>query len=225
VEPHIYRTRPNDSVQAPRSVSAFVFQALDRGYQGCASRFRNAYFRLLGANLTGYVWMRGIEIPRNWGDITIEGGVSLDRGVTLLCSGTAQPNKLVIRSGTYVNRLTMFDAHQDLEIGTDCMIGPYCYFTDANHGMDAGTTIKNQSMKPEALHVEAGCWIGAHVTVLAGVCIGRGSVIGAGSVVTSDIPPNTIAVGLPARVIRLRSSSPSRELLSLRELSEPRAST
>jgi carbonic anhydrase/acetyltransferase-like protein (isoleucine patch superfamily) len=208
VEPRSRRTIPNQTARLESSLSASVLQTLDRGYHCCASRLRNSYYRLLGANLTGYVWMRAIEIPRNWRDITIENGVSLDRGVTLLCSGTAQPDKLVIRSGSYVNRHTMLDAHQHLEIGADCMIGPYCYFTDANHGMDARTTIKAQPMNPAPLLVQAGCWIGAHVTVLAGVCIGRGAVIGAGSVVTSDIPPNTVAVGVPARVIRTRTELP-----------------
>lgn len=55
--------------------------------------------------------MRAIEIPSNWRDITLEEGVALDRGFILLCSGLIRSNKLVIRSGTYVNCHAMFDAH------------------------------------------------------------------------------------------------------------------
>ena len=55
--------------------------------QGAKSRWRNLRYRLLGVKLGGYVWMRQIEIPRNYGDIEIADGASLDRGVVLLCSG------------------------------------------------------------------------------------------------------------------------------------------
>jgi acetyltransferase-like isoleucine patch superfamily enzyme len=60
-------------------------------------------------------------------------------------------------------------------------------------------------------------WIGVNVSVMDGVVIGRGSIIGAGAVVTSDIPPYSIAVGVPARVIRERpdaDDSASLELLN-----------
>jgi galactoside O-acetyltransferase len=50
--------------------------------------------------------------------------------------------------------------------------------------------------------VEDFVWIGANVTVLPGVTISTGSVVGAGSVVTKDIPPHTLALGVPARVVR-----------------------
>lgn len=183
---------------------ASILRAGLQSYDGAASRLRNVVYRQLGANLTGYVWLRAIEIPRNWADITLEGGVALDRGVTLLCSGALEKDKLIIRSGTYINRYTMLDAHQHLEIGRDCMIGPHCYFTDANHGMALDAAVKSQPMKPAPVIIEDEVWIGAHVIVLPGVHIGRGAVIGAGSVVTSDIPSNAVAVGVPARVVKNR---------------------
>jgi acetyltransferase-like isoleucine patch superfamily enzyme len=52
--------------------------------------------------------------------------------------------------------------------------------------------------------IEDGVWLGCGVTVLRGLRIGKGSVIGAGSVITNDIPPYSIAVGIPAKVIRKR---------------------
>src|ERR1041385_4313936 len=97
---------------------------MKRAAEGVKSRWRNVYYRALGVNIQGYVWLRAIEISRNWSDIVLEKSVALDKGVVLLCSGPAQANKLIIRSGTYVNRYTIFDAHQQLEIGRDCMIGP-----------------------------------------------------------------------------------------------------
>lgn len=171
---------------------------------GFASRWRNIWFRLLGVRLNGYVWMRNISIPRLWSDITLEKGVSLDDGVVLLCSGPAQNDKLVIRSGTYVNRYCMFDAHERIEVGRNCMLGPNCYFTDANHGTAAGRLVKQQAMEPKPVIIEDDVWLGAGVIVLRGVRIGCGAVIGAGAVVTKDVAANVIVTGVPAREIGRR---------------------
>jgi bifunctional N-acetylglucosamine-1-phosphate-uridyltransferase/glucosamine-1-phosphate-acetyltransferase GlmU-like protein len=175
-----------------------------RIYHGVASRLRNRVYRKLGVRMTGYVWMRAVEIPRNWTDITLEAGVALDRGVILLCSGPHRPDKLVVHAGTYVNRYTMFDVHEHLEIGRDCMIGPHCYLTDSDHCTVAGASVKAQPMASTPVILEDEVWLGAHAVVLAGVRIGRGAVIGAGSVVTCDVPPNAVAAGAPARVLRMR---------------------
>ena len=85
--------------------------------------------------------------------------------------------------------------------GNNVFIAPNCCFTTAEHPTDpeqrkAGLEIA----KP--ITVGDNVWIGAGSTVLAGVTIGNKSVIGAGSVVTRDIPENTVAVGVPCRVLR-----------------------
>src|ERR1041384_1189539 len=182
---------------------------LRRASDGLKSRWRNFYYRALGVNIEGYVVLRAIEISRNWSDIVLERSVALDQGVVLLCSGPPQANKLIIRSGTYVNRYTIFDAHQHLEVGHDCMIGPHCYITDADHGTEPGRSVQAQSMKKSPVIIEDEVWLGTHVVVLPGVRIGKGAVVGAGSVVTHDLPSNSVAFGRPARVVRMRS--PERE--------------
>ena len=179
---------------------------LIRVHQGLTSRFRNIYYRLLGVRLTGYVWVRRISIPRQWSDITLEEGVSLDDGVVCLCSGPAKVDKLLIGKGTYVNRNTMFDAHEQVHIGRNCMIGPFCYLTDGNHGISADLAVKAQPMQVRPVVIEDDVWLGAGVIILSGVRIGRGAIVGAGAVVTKDIPPNTIAIGVPARSIGNRES-------------------
>lgn len=168
------------------------------------SRWRNLWFRALGVRLTGYVWMRRISIPRQWSDITVEGSASLDDGVTLLCSGAPRRDKLVIRAGTYVNRQTIFDAHEHVEIGRDCLIGPGCFITDANHGTADGVAPAKQPCQPQPTILEDEVWLGAKVTVLAGVRIGRGAVVGAGAVVTKNVEPFQIVAGVPAKVIGTR---------------------
>jgi acetyltransferase-like isoleucine patch superfamily enzyme len=185
-----------------QSVLAFILRIC----AGTASRCRNLLYRALGADIRGYAWLRRISIPRNWADVTLEENAALDDGVVLIASGPRKRGKLLIGSGTYVNRYTIFDAHEQLHIGRRVMIGPHCYFTDADHGTEPGASVQSQPMRVAPLVVEDEAWIGAHVTVLAGVRIGKGAVVGAGSVVTRDVPPMAIAAGVPATVIGSRQA-------------------
>lgn len=181
-----------------------IAQAIHRGGMGIMSRLRNLYYRALGLRLGGYVWMRRISIPRRWSDITIEAGAALDDGVCLVIGGEPKPNKLVIGAGTYINRYTILDAHDHLHIGRRVMVGPHCYITDADHGTEAGATVQSQAMRRLPVIVEDDAWLGAHVTVLPGVRIGKGAVVGAGAVVTRDVPAMAVVAGVPARVLRVR---------------------
>ncbi len=180
---------------------------MHRAIAGIKSRWRNLYYRKLGVRLHGYVWMREIEIPRNFSDIELEGGCSLDRGVVLLCSGEPLPHpKIRIGTRTYINRNTFLDATLSLEIGKECGIGPGCYITDHDHGTDLAFPPLGQPMVSLPTRIGDRVWIGANVTVLKGVKIGDDAIIGAGSVVTKDIPERAIAVGVPARVIKFRKA-------------------
>lgn len=97
-----------------------------------------------------------------------------------------------------------------VEIGNHVLLASGIYISDHNHGLYSG---ENQSAPTEAPNhrtvnndkdviIEDNVWIGERVCILPGVRIGYGSIIGAGSVVTNDIPKNCIAVGSPARVIK-----------------------
>jgi acetyltransferase-like isoleucine patch superfamily enzyme len=184
-------------------MSTIGIQTVQRIVTGLSSRWQNLYYRALGVNLEGYVWMRSIDIPRNYKDIQIAAGCSLDLGVTLLCSGSSLPHpKIKIGPNTYINRHTFLDATHSLVIGSDCAIGPGCYLTDHDHGSDPSIPPLQQPMISQATFIGDSVWIGANVTVLKGVNIGSGAVIGAGSVVTKDIEPNAVAVGVPAKVIK-----------------------
>jgi acetyltransferase-like isoleucine patch superfamily enzyme len=145
--------------------------------------------------------MRRISIPRQWSDIAIEGGASLDEGVVLLASGVPSAAKLTIREGTYVNRFTIFDAHRKIDVGRRCLIGPFCYVTDSDHLAGLCASTGAPSMRTLPVVIEDDVWLGAGVTVLKGVTIGRGAVVGAGAVVTKDVAAGARVVGVPARVI------------------------
>ena len=102
---------------------------------------------------------------------------------------------------TYINfNLTVLDEAQ-VTIGSHVFIGPGCSLLTAVHPLDAQDRNKGTE---KALPITIGdsVWLGGNVTVLPGVSIGEGSVIGAGSVVTRSVPPHTICAGNPARILR-----------------------
>jgi maltose O-acetyltransferase len=170
-----------------------------------AMRLRIARLRLLGVRIGRRCWIRRVRVPRNPWDVTIEDGAALDDDVVLLTTGArGKRPKVVIGKGTYVNRFTMFDASEHIEVGRNCMIGPYCYITDHDHGTEAPGWIAEQPLVSRPVQIGDNVWIGAGAFVLKGVTVGDGAVIGAGAVVTRSVRPGDKVVGSPARVIGYR---------------------
>lgn len=91
------------------------------------------------------------------------------------------------------------DTH--IYVGDGTMFGPNCVIATAGHPIDSELR-ERQLQYNIPVHIGKNCWLGAGVLVMPGVTIGDNSVIGAGSVVTKDIPANVIAVGNPCRVLR-----------------------
>jgi acetyltransferase-like isoleucine patch superfamily enzyme len=124
---------------------------------------------------------------------------------------TAQPpGRIRIGGGSFLNLGVQVAAMDLVEIGAHCMLANGCFVTDANHRFDdpdrpvpwQGFTSKGPTRLGDNV------WLGAHVVVTSGVTVGERSVVGANSVVTTDIPAHSIAAGAPARVVR--SVNPSR---------------
>ena len=91
-----------------------------------------------------------------------------------------------------------------IDIGRDVNIGPQTIIWGRDHGMAKNRPMCEQEHVKEPIAIGDDVWIGAHCTILKGVAIGRGAVVGAGSVVTRDIPEYAVVVGNPARVLRYR---------------------
>ena len=90
-------------------------------------------------------------------------------------------------------------------IGDDVMLGPGVRIFSENHRFSRTTeTIKSRGVDRGTVSIGNDCWIASGVTITANVRIGTGVIVGAGSVVTSDLPDFSIAAGSPARVIRMR---------------------
>ena len=88
-----------------------------------------------------------------------------------------------------------------ITIGDRTLIGPGCHLICTNHSLDAGERLRGL-FDNRPIGIGARVWLGANVTVLPGVTIGDEAVIGAGSVVTRDVPAGVVAVGNPCRVLR-----------------------
>ena len=88
-----------------------------------------------------------------------------------------------------------------IRFGDDVLVGPGCAFVTVNHAVAPERRLRGV-MQCKPITVGHNVWFGAEVTVCPGVTIGDNCVIGAGSVVTKDIPPNTVAVGNPCKAVR-----------------------
>jgi maltose O-acetyltransferase len=120
----------------------------------------------------------------------------------ILLQARGENSYIEINSGTSTSNNVAIVAMQAITIGRNCLIGDNVMITDCDfHNIDPKTR-HDQVHITKPVDVGDNVWLGSRVIVLKGVAIGRNSVIAAGSVVTRSIPPNVIAAGSPARVIR-----------------------
>lgn len=147
------------------------------------------------------------------GEVRLGEGVHLYRG-TIIEIGRG--GSVIIGDHTHVqSHCNIKGFLGSTRIGKQVQIAPHCGFSPYEHGFDhLGVSIREQDIVSKGdIVLEDNVWLGLHVQVLDGVTIGAGTVVGAGAVVTKSLPPNAVAVGVPARVIRRRGegeSSPQR---------------
>ena len=135
------------------------------------------------------------------GRLTIGERCVLDRDMTLECRG-----ELTIGDRTIFGHHCTLAAVDSVLIGNDCLIAEMVAIRDHDHRFDGALTtpIREQGMVSSPVRIGNNVWLAGKVTVLKGVTIGDNVVIGANAVVTKDIPANSVAVGIPAKVIRTR---------------------
>ena len=117
-----------------------------------------------------------------------------------------QPDaKLTVGNDVYIGRNTNIAVYAPVVIGAWTMIAPYCHINSCNHAMGRrDIPMRRQGLITAPIIIGEDVWIGTHVVVLAGVKIGQGAVVGAGSIVTKDVPAYEIWAGAPARYIKTR---------------------
>jgi acetyltransferase-like isoleucine patch superfamily enzyme len=114
--------------------------------------------------------------------------------------------RLVIGDNVNIEQGAHIVCQCEVTIGDNVSITPYCVIVDTEHPFDPPTGMPKIGARlngrPSFVHIGAGTFIGAHAVVLPNVRIGRCCVVGAGSVVTSDVPDYTVVSGVPARVVK-----------------------
>jgi tetrahydrodipicolinate N-acetyltransferase len=147
----------------------------------------------LSVRLSGRIRFRGD------GDVEFGQGVCLVGDVVPIEIVSYKGSHVSIGDHTFINYGSSITAYEQVKIGRHCLLGHHLLIVDRNeHG------VEQRELAPPAAPViiEDHVWIGSHAIILPGVHIGRHAAIGAGSVVTKDVPANCLAVGNPARVVR-----------------------
>lgn len=111
---------------------------------------------------------------------------------------------IVVGDNCFIGRRNFITASARVAIGDYCLTGPDCHFLGADHDISSPfVPMATTRAEPGAMiDVGANCWFGSSVIVLKNVRIGCGCILGAGALVTRDLPPFSIAVGSPARVVK-----------------------
>ena len=147
----------------------------------------------LSVRLTGRIRLRGD------GDVEFGQGVSLVGDVVPIEFVSHKGARISVGDHTYINYGSSISAYKQVKIGRHCLLGHHTLIVDRNeHGVEQ----REVAPPPAPVIIEDHVWIGSRVIILPGLFVGHHSVIGAGSVVTKDIPANCLAVGNPARVVR-----------------------
>jgi len=131
------------------------------------------------------------------GSMSIGGGVYLSSGAEIICRG----GKLYIGNNVHIGKGVIIVCVDKIEIDDDTLIAEYVVIRDQDHASNT-RPIRNSGFISTPIIIGKDCWLGAKSTVLRGSIINVGSIIGAHSLVRGEIPPYSIAVGCPAKVIK-----------------------
>lgn len=154
-----------------------------------------------GARLPRFVHFKNGRQRIAPGSIHVAVDVVLDEGVVLDTWG----GSIRIGARTFLGPHAVVYGHGGVQIGEDCLISMHARILSSEHaipGREDRIRWKPDALKPTAIADDV--WIGAGATILGGCRLGQGAVVGAGAVVTGNLPEYAVAAGVPARVIRYR---------------------
>lgn len=126
-------------------------------------------------------------------------GLIVGKDVTL---NVAKGASLCFGNNVGIGNRCQIVSHKSITIGDGTVLAPGVMIFDHNHVFDKNTGVKQREFEDGEIVIGSHCWLGAGCIILKNVQIGDNCVIGAGSVVTKDIPSGSVAVGVPAKVIR-----------------------
>ena len=131
------------------------------------------------------------------GSIKFGHNVNICRNVKII----SQSASVTIGDNVYIGEGSIIVAKQDIHIGDNVLLGEYVVIRDQSHCTDI-MPIRLAGFSTSPIKIESGVWVGAKATVLQGVTICEGAVIGAHALVNSNIPGKTLAAGIPAKVLK-----------------------
>lgn len=159
-------------------------------------KYRLAY---LGRNVFIEENVKLMRYPRN---ISINDNIIIKEGARICaCNDKA---KISIGTNTTVGYHTFIFASSKISIGADCMIAPFVYVVDSDHGIDRSQKMNEQPNQTAPIIIGNDVWIGTGAKILKGVTVGDGAVIAAGAVVKDNVEPYSIVGGIPAKKISER---------------------
>ena len=187
---------------------------------------QNPYSKKIGFLGNTYI-SRQVILKGNLSNIHIGNNLTIDNYVTLDCD---KDNSFIkIGNNTVIKQFAIISTHGGhIEIGENCSINPFCvlyglggltignYVRIATHTVivpanhifdDPNIPITMQGLSKKGVTIEDDVWIGAGVRILDGVTVGKGSVIGAGTVLTKSVSPFSVVVGVPGKVIKKRGEN------------------
>jgi len=183
-----------------------LLSSISSSASDAAAVLRARYYLRSAQSLGPRVRLWGVPAVHNHGLMFIGDRVRLASSISTLELSTGPAGTLRIGDRVLINQGCSLGATKLVSIGDSCNLGPQVIVIDnAFHELDPAR--RNEQPEPAPVILEDNVWLAARVIVLPGVTIGRNSVIGAGSVVTHDIPPDVLAAGMPAKVIRSLTSS------------------
>jgi acetyltransferase-like isoleucine patch superfamily enzyme len=129
----------------------------------------------------------------------------IEHGVIFKHDGIWSPDTSIrIGDDVFIGAGCEFNIRKGITIGDSSLIASGCRFVDHDHGIHSGLLMRTQAGPESEIAIGSDVWLGCHVVVLKGVCIGDGAVVGAGAVVTKSIPKGEIWAGVPAVKIGTR---------------------
>jgi acetyltransferase-like isoleucine patch superfamily enzyme len=139
--------------------------------------------------------------PASRGRIEVADGCTISRNVILHPYG----GFITLAEDVFLGPHVVIYGHGGVAIGSHTLVSMHCRILSSNHALPPpGTLIRSQPDVLLPARIGRDVWLGAGVTVLGGVTIGDGCVVGAGAVVAHDLPPYSIAAGVPAKVVGQR---------------------
>ncbi len=147
--------------------------------------------------------MLGPCVASSEGTIEVSDGLTIrSRKFNMVEISCARGGHLSFGNNVFLNQGVRIACSQEINIGDNALIGDETVILDSDyHGVASSPT------KAAPVRIESDVWLGTRVIVLRGVTIGKGSVVGAGAVVTHSIPSFVFAAGVPARVIKSLSEN------------------